>query len=103
VAGAALGGIALQFALTPGETSARKRKKHKKRCIKNSTPDGSTPKRCARSKDCCQGGTCCDFGEGSVCVNLRTNPTACGTSCENAENCQNTVLDAECRDGTCLF
>ena len=61
---------------------------------------------CASSDECCDGGTCCTFndvgGPESICIDLLTHQTACGSTCENVVNCLNFQPDRQCVNGECV-
>jgi hypothetical protein len=102
----AFGGLACALGLAErGIAKGKKRgkKRHRQRCIRSTKPFAAPSTRCTSNKQCCGGGSCCDFGEGSGCFNLQNNPTACGSSCDTAVDCTQTVADALCVDGECIF
>jgi hypothetical protein len=59
---------------------------------------------CTSDRECCGNGLCCTFddvgGPESLCIDVRTHTTACGTSCDTLVNCFNT--DQICVDGVCV-
>ena len=61
---------------------------------------------CVSSDECCAGGTCCTFndpgGPQSICIDLLTHQTACGSTCETVVNCLNFQPDRQCVNGECV-
>jgi hypothetical protein len=79
-------------------------------CVPNAPVSGALPGRhtCTASSECCGGGTCCNFDdpndprEGPRCYDLSSHTSACGTICQNVDNCFGYDPERQCVNGLCV-